>query len=126
VIWPQRKIGPAPEANTDMAALRALANQTARHAIGVHAAGKVRRYAVTRFIIAMLAATVSLYFFLAAPGWQSLEFATASVALLAAINWGRLTLGSLIQGVRAGAFDDYDTQFAEVELSEEKLPIDVD
>ena len=123
---PRPTSGPAPERGTDMAALRALANQTARHAIGVHAAGKSRRHAVTRFIIALLAGTASLYFFLSARSWESLEFATASVCLLASFYWGRLTLGSLVKAVRAGAFDDYDTQFAAVGGVSEQLPIDVE
>jgi hypothetical protein len=123
---PRRKKSLALEQKTDMAALRALANQSARHAIGVHTAGKLRRHALTRLIIAMLAGTASLYFFLAAPGWESLEFATASVALLASVYWGRLTFGSLVQAVRVGAFDDNDTPFAEVGSVSEQLPIDVE
>jgi hypothetical protein len=108
-----------------MGALRALANQTARHAIGVHTTRTLRRAAVSRFIVSLLAATTAVYFLINAPTWQSHEFSTGLVALIAACYWGRLTFASLIKAVRVGAFDDLGGEFAPVESLNPPLPIDV-
>jgi hypothetical protein len=116
---------PTPEFATDMGALRALANQSARHAIGVHTARTLRGKALTRFIISLLAGTTSLYFMLDAPDWRSHEFSTACVALIASIYWGQLTFVSLLKAVRVGAFDEIETDFTPVDKSQPALPIDV-
>ena len=67
----------------------------------------------------------SLYFMLNAPDWQSREFSTACVALIASIYWGQLTLVSLLKAVRVGAFDEITTDFKSVDKLEPPLPIDV-
>jgi type III secretion system (T3SS) inner membrane Yop/YscD-like protein len=117
---------PTPEFATDMGALRALANQSARHAIGVHTTHTLRRNALTRFIICLLASTTTVYFMLNAPDWQSYEFSTGCVSLIAAIYWGRMTFASLVKAVRVGAFDDLGSEFAPVAASTPSLPIDVE
>jgi FHA domain len=116
---------PTPEFSTDMGALRALANQTARHAIGIHTARTLRRNALTRVIVSLLAGTTSLYFMLSAPDWRSHEFSTGCVAMIASIYWGRLTFVSLLKAVRVGAFDEIATDFTPVEKPQPSLPIDV-
>ncbi len=98
----------APESASNLVAMRALANQTARHAIGVHNSRTLRRSARTRFIVALLGASVGLYLLIDAPEWKSLKFAAGCVATFAAIYWGKLTLGTLIKGIRLGAFEDFD------------------
>lgn len=121
-----KRKGHAPEIGTDMEALRALANQSARHAISVHQVRTLRRNAVTRFIITLLAATTSLYLFLNGDGWQTLEFATACVALLVSLVWSRITFATLIQAIQVGAFDNMQRDFAPVEDGDAPLPIDVE
>ena len=80
---------------------------------------------MTRFIVSLLAGVTSLYFMLNAPDWQSREFSTACVALIASIYWGQLTLVSLLKAVRVGAFDEITTDFKSVDKLEPPLPIDV-
>jgi hypothetical protein len=116
---------PAAELSTDMDMLRALANQSARHAIGVHTARTLRRNSFTRLITAVLAATTSLYFLLESAGWDSYEFAIACVAALVAVAWGRLTYTALVKAARVGAFDDLDEDFIAIDGSKLPLPIDV-
>jgi hypothetical protein len=116
---------PTPEFGTDMNALRALANQSARHAIGVHTARTLRRKATTRFIVSLLAGVTGLYFMLNAPDWESREFGTACVALIASIYWGQMTAVSLLKAVRVGAFDEIETDFKSVDKLDPALPIDV-
>jgi hypothetical protein len=116
----------AAERGTDMEALRALANQSARHAIGVHAAGKMRRNARTRFIVALLAGVTGLFFALRAPGLESVESLTAAVAILASLYWSQQMFHALVSAVRVGAFDEpEDDDFAAVDGGGVSLPIDV-
>jgi hypothetical protein len=121
-----KRKNPTPEFTSDLGAMRALANQTARHAIGVHTMRTLRRNAKTRFIVSLLAGMTSLYFMLNSTDWQSHEFSTGCVALIAAIYWGRLTFVSVIKAVKVGAFDDYDESFTAVEPASPALPIDIE
>jgi hypothetical protein len=118
----------APELASDMVAMRALANQSARHALGVHAARTFRSSARTRFIVALLGASAGLYLLLDAPEWKSLQFAAGCVATIAALYWGGLTLGALIKGTRVGAFEnvDDDDDRDPVQSLRPPLPIDVE
>ena len=114
---------PAPAFAADMQALRSLANQSARHAIGIHTAHRLRRTATTRCVIAVLAVLSGVYLFVYAPGWRSLQFASACVAMLAGLYWTKLSVGSLIQAIRLGAFQNFDDDEDPVHPP---LPIDVD
>jgi hypothetical protein len=116
----------APEFASDLVAMRALANQSTRHAIGVHAAGKLRRAAVTRFIIAVLAGAVGLYSMIDSPGMESVQFYAAFAALVVSVYWWHLTFEALVQAVRLGAFEAYDTQSKRGGKSKSPLPIDVE
>lgn len=115
---------PAPAFAADMRALRALANQSARHAIGVHSARRLRRAALTNCVIAVLALCVGLYLFIYSPAWQSLQFAGACVAMVAAMYWTQRSFVSLVQAVRHGAFQDFDDE--DEDIINPPLPIDVD
>jgi hypothetical protein len=110
----------------DRIAMRELANQSARHAIGVHTARKLRRSARTRCIVALLGAAVGFYLLLDAPGWKSLQFAAGCVAAFAALYWGKLTFSTLIQGIRIGAFDHFDEEIDPEKALHPPLPIDVE
>jgi hypothetical protein len=114
----------APEQAKDMAAMRALANRSARQAIGIHAARKLRRSAITRVIVTALAASVSVYLLLNTQTWRSLPFAAGAAAGFAAVYWGFLTMGTLLKGFQLGAFDDREDETAS-DKSSAPLPIDV-
>lgn len=116
----------APEQASDIVAMRALANESARHAIGVHTARTLRRKAKTRAVISLLGAAVGFYLLLLAPSWQSLQFVAGCAAAIAALYWGRLTLISLIKGIQVGAFQDMDEIADPAEVLHPKLPIDVE
>src|SRR5262249_24400689 len=60
--------------STDLGALRALANQTARRAISKHQLAKHRRDATTKVIVSMLAGATSLWLMMLAPNWQNIQF----------------------------------------------------
>jgi hypothetical protein len=113
---------PAPAFAADLQALRSLANQSARHAIGIHTAHRLRRTSTTRCIIAVLAVLSGVYLFVYAPGWWSLQFASGCVAMLAGLYWTKLSIGSLIQAIRLGAFQHFDDD----DPVHPPLPIDVD
>lgn len=121
-----RTKAPAPEQPSDMAAMRALANQSARHALSLHAARKLRRTAITRVIVTALAASVSVYLLLNSATWKSLAFAAGCAAGFAAIYWGMLTMGTLLKGFQLGAFDDYEEELTPEQSLNPPLPIDVD
>lgn len=107
-------------------AMRELAMQSARHAIGVHASRKLRRSARTRSIIAVLGAAVAAYLLITAPGWKSLQFAAACVAGFVALYWGKMTLSTILEGIRLGAFEDYDDEVDADKAIHPPLPIDVE
>jgi hypothetical protein len=116
---------PAPQFAADLQALRALANQSARHAIGVHTARKLRRNALTRFVIAVLATFAGLYLMVYATSWWSLQFFGACVALFASLYWAKLTFGSLLRAIQVGAFQHFGNDDGEDPLNP-PLPIDVE
>ncbi|MEX0641729.1 MAG: hypothetical protein WD468_03460, partial [Pirellulales bacterium] len=109
---------------TNMVALRALANETARRAIGVHATKKHRRDAVTRFIVASLAGMTSLWLMLLAPDWRDLQFISACLSLLIAAYWAGQTYSTLVELSRANDYDGQDANDDIVDLNP-PLPIDV-
>jgi hypothetical protein len=92
-----------PPANLE--AFRALANESARRAIGTHAQRVHRRNAITKAIVATLAGMTSLWLMLEAPGWYDVQFIAACTALLAAAYWAGQTYGTLLEAYRAGSYD---------------------
>jgi hypothetical protein len=78
---------PAPMPATDLDALRALANETARRAITRHDLTTFRRKAVSKVIVAALAASTSVWLMLASPDWRHWQFFTACGTLLVAAYW---------------------------------------
>jgi len=107
-------------------AMRELAMQSARHAIGIHASRTLRRSTRTRSIIALLGAAVAAYLLITAPDWKSLQFAGACVAGFVALYWGKLTLSTILEGIRLGAFDNYDDEIDVEKTIHPPLPIDVE
>jgi hypothetical protein len=123
VEQPQRKPGPAGETRSEMAALRALANRSARHAIGVHTAHHLRRKALIRSLFAVLSIGAGLYIGYHAPAWKSFEFGTGCIALLAALFWGLQTLSAFFKAIRLGAFEDFDLDDEEA-YDDDARPLD--
>ncbi len=119
---------PAPAFAADLQALRALANQSARHAIGVHTARKLRRNALMRCLIAVLAVVAGSCLLFYSPGWRSLQFAGACVAMSAAVFWIKRSYDSLTKAIRVGAFQQFDDDVSEDGGApvHPPLPIDVD
>jgi hypothetical protein len=121
----QKSSTPAPK--TDLEALRALANETARRAISRHALRKHRRNALTKVIVSTLAGVTSLWMMLESPDWRTLQFNTACVALLVAAYWAGQTYRALLQALREKAIDDPEDELAETGTGlHSPLPIDVD
>jgi hypothetical protein len=113
---------------TDLGALRALANETARRAIGRHELKKHRRDAMTKVIVSSLAGVTSLWLMLDAPTWLDIQFITACVSLIVAAYWAGETFRALLESLRAAAYDGPETDSATSAAPDEaapKLPIDV-
>lgn len=116
---------PAP--TTDMGALRAFANETARRAIGRHELVKLRRNAVTKVIVSTLAGVTSLWMMLDSPDWRTVQFITGCVSLIVAAYWAGETFRTLLESLRIAANDgaESDEGHAEAALPP-ALPIDVE
>ncbi len=116
-----------PELASDRRAMRELANQSARHALGVHLARKLRRKTRWGIVKSTIGGTIGLFLLLKAPGLQSLQFAAGSVAAVASLYWGKQTIGALVEGIRIGAFDEADEPDDEVEPEASvRLPLPID
>ena len=112
---------------TDLEALRALANESARRAISRHALRKHRRNALTKAIVSTLAGMTSLLLILQSPDWRSLYFITACVALLVAAYWAGQTYRALLGAFREKADDEIDGGMDNsVAGLQSPLPIDID
>jgi hypothetical protein len=122
---PRRKSS-MPEPQTDLEALRALANESARRAISRHSLRKYRRNAVTKMIVSMLAATTSLWLMLESPGWLHWQFLSACGTMLIAAYWAGETMRAFIESFRAAAPDETEQEIREISAElEARLPIDV-
>jgi hypothetical protein len=93
------------EEPANLEAFRALANESARRAIGTHAQRVHRRNALTKAIVATLAGLTSAWLMLEAPGWRDVQFIAACVSLLAAAYWAGQTYGTLVEAFRAASYD---------------------
>jgi hypothetical protein len=112
---------------TDLGALRALANETARRAIGRHDVRKHRRDAVKKLMIATMAGLASGWLMLKSRDWQSLQFITGGIFLLVAAFWGGQTCRALWGSHRAASYDGPESEWdASLSDDESQLPIDVE
>lgn len=121
----KRKVS-SPAPTTDLGALRALANETARRAIGRHELRKLRRNAVTKVIVATLAGVTSLWLMLDSPDWRSVQFVTGCISLLVAAYWAGETYRTLVESLRAAAYDGPAGAVESNALQAPELPIDVE
>jgi hypothetical protein len=106
--------------------MRALANESARRAIGVHATRTHRRDAVTKFIMASMAGITSLWLILLAPSCRDLEFIAACVSLGVALVWATQTYRKLLEMAHAGDYDRPEDDLDEDAPGRVRLPIDID
>jgi len=113
----RKQTAPAPA--TDLEALRALANETARRAISTHSLRKYRRIALTKVIVASLAGMTSLLLMLESPDWRNLQFITACVALLVAAYWAGQAYRTFLQSRHVPTYDENGDEL------DGMLPIDV-
>ena len=115
-----RRAAAAP--TTNLGALRALANESARRAISRHELKKHRRDAVTKVIVSTLAGMTSLWLMLEAPSWRDLQFITACLSLIVAAYWAGEAFRAMLE-TRAAAYagPEDDAEPAANAL----LPIDV-
>lgn len=112
---------------TDLGALRALANETARFAISRHELRKHRRNAVTKVIVSSLAGVTSLWLMLDAPNWLDIQFITACVSLIVAAYWAGETYRTMLESFHVASYDAADGEDDDsATLMNAGLPIDVD
>jgi hypothetical protein len=114
-----RRAAAAPK--TNLTALRALANESARHAIGRHQLTKNRRDAKTKAIVATLAGMTSLWLMLDAPDWRDIQFITACGSLIAAAYWAGDAFRAIMGSWRVAAYEGPGPSVEAVKA----LPIDV-
>ncbi|HJQ81019.1 MAG TPA: FHA domain-containing protein [Lacipirellulaceae bacterium] len=105
-----RRKAPIVEQPADMKTLRAVANESARRAIGTHGLRVHRRNAITKVIVSTLAGMTSLLMMLGAPHWKDLQFITACVSLIVAAYWAGQTYAELIDAFRFAAYDGPEDQ----------------
>jgi hypothetical protein len=122
---PVKRKAPAVVPTTDLGALRALANETARLAISRHELRKLRRNAVTKVIVATLAGVTSLWLMLEAPSWRDMQFITACGSLLVAAYWAGETYRTMLESFRFASYDGPEVEELSDALAEAGLPIDV-
>jgi hypothetical protein len=117
-----------PVASTsDMGALRALANQTARRAIGRHQLAKHKRDATTKVIVSTLAGVTSLWLMILAPNWRDIQFIAACGSLLVAAYWAGEAFREMLRSWQAAAYRGHDDLLHDSsEHQHAGLPIDVE
>jgi hypothetical protein len=114
-----------PPANLE--AFRALANESARRAIGTYALRIHRRNAITKTIVAILSGMTSVWLMLEAPNLRDLQFISACVFLLIAAYWAGQTCGSLLEAFHAASYDGPQTTAGDPDDPfRPALPIDVE
>jgi hypothetical protein len=99
-----RKKAKVVEEPANLEAFRAVANASARRAIGTHAQRVHRRNALTKAIVATLAGMTSLWLMLEAPDLRDVQFITACVSSIAAAYWVGQTYGTLVEAFRAASY----------------------
>jgi hypothetical protein len=110
----------------DMGALRALANDSARRAIGRHGRKTHRRDAVTKVLVSSLAGMTGLWLMLESPNWRDIQFIAACVLMIVAAYWAGQTLRTMLESLRAAAYDGSETAHDGSVGGRHSLPIDVE
>jgi hypothetical protein len=116
----------AAQPTTDLGALRALANESARRAISHHGLRKHRADAVTKVIVSALAGMTSLWLMLESPNWRNIQFIVGCVSLIMAAYWAGEACRAMLESFRAAAYGGPGAEKGAVESDDESLPIDVE
>jgi hypothetical protein len=95
-----RRGGAAPERTTDMSALRALANQNARHNIGVAAVRQHKEFAFVKFGISVTVVGAGAVLALMAPDLLGVQMIGSCVAMLVAGYYAGRTARLLKEAVK--------------------------
>ncbi|MEM6330363.1 MAG: hypothetical protein AAF790_08950, partial [Planctomycetota bacterium] len=95
--------GPAPERSRDMSALRDLANQSARSAIGVAATKQNKEKAMANLVISGMAMLCGGYLAVTAPGLLTGQFVGGLAGFGWAGYWGSNTLRHMMAAGRSAA-----------------------
>lgn len=113
---------------SDLGALRAIANQTARRAIGRHQLAKHKRVATTKVIVSTLAGMTSLWLMLLTPNWRDPQFIAACVGLLVAAYWAGEAFRAMLRSWKAAGYHGglHDLLQDSGEHQHAGLPIDVE
>ena len=115
------------EQPANLEALRALANESTRRAIGKHAQRIHRRDAVGKAIVSALAGMTGVWLMLEALSWRDLQFSTGCAVLLTAAYWARQTYCTLTEAFRAASYGRPPTTTpATTAPFHQPLPIDVE
>jgi hypothetical protein len=126
-VDPSKRKSSMPAPQTDLEALRALANESARRAISRHALRKHRRNMITKVIVSTLAGVTSLWMMLESESWFNLQSITASVSMLVAAYWASETFRTLLDSYRVATTDETDAEIEELSAKlRSPLPIDLD
>jgi hypothetical protein len=107
---------------TNLGALRALANETARGDIGRHELRTFRRNAKTKVIVSTLAGMTSLWLMLDSPNWRDIQFITACVTLIVAAYWAGEAFRTMLYSMRVASHDGPRPRA----VTKAALPIDVE
>lgn len=95
-----RRSGPTPESATDMTALRALANQNARHNIGVANVRQHKEFAFVKFGISLMVVGAGAVLALMAPDLLGVQMIASCTAMLVAGFYAGRTARLLKEAVK--------------------------
>ncbi|MCG8450106.1 MAG: hypothetical protein MI725_11080 [Pirellulales bacterium] len=111
-----------PALPTDLAAMRALANNSARKAIAKHHIRRHLEKAFGSFLVCLIATAVGVYMMLTTEYMLTPQFCGGAAATLIGAMGGGKLFGLLLRAVREGSWE-YDVP-AEIPVETETLPID--
>ncbi len=115
----------APERHTNMSALRDLANNSARHAIGMANSRRLVQRAQINLFLSAVAMSAGGYLAWVAPGPTSLEMIGGLIGVAGAGLWGCRTLSFLAKARRESLGEQENEAQAPTEPADTLLPIDV-
>ena len=111
-----------PPLRANLSAMRALANSSARQAIAKHRNRRHLEVALSKFIIAAIAAGTAVFMLLHAKTYLSVSFIGGCLAAFLGVASGIKLLGVFLEAVRDGS-PNKETP-AEISLDPQPLPID--
>lgn len=92
-----------PELPTDMAAMRELANSSARHAIAKHHKKRYQESVAGQIAICVTSLAVAVYLLMADEGYQSTSFIAGCIAATVSLVWVTRLVRNSLSAIRAGS-----------------------